>query len=59
MPRKSKTVSYAVTVQLDFDEDILDSDTRIEEALIGELVKIKSGIYENAAFGTILTVSKI
>jgi hypothetical protein len=59
MARKSKIVSYAVTVQIDIDEDSIDHDTPIEEELIGELVKIKSGFYENAAYGTILTVTKI
>jgi hypothetical protein len=59
MSRKSKVVSYAVTVQIDIEEDIIDSDIPVEESLIGELVKIKSGLYENAAYGTILTVSKI
>jgi hypothetical protein len=59
MARKSKIVSYAVAVQIDIDEDIIDHDTPVEEALIGELVKIKSGFYENTAYGTILTVTKI
>jgi hypothetical protein len=59
MPAKTKTRSYTVTVQIDIEDSTIDLDAPVEESLIGELVKVKSGFYENMVYGTILTVSEI
>jgi hypothetical protein len=46
-----------IVVDVEFDTD--DSPEEVKEGLLGELVKVKSGPYENWAMGDIVEVREL
>lgn len=52
-------VRCSVEIEFETDDYIMTNKTRIQEALKKETLKVKSGILENVAVGTILRVNDI
>ena len=48
-----------VTVELEVPKDMVDDVQKLSEELIGKFVKVKEGLYENAAFGFITGIGEI
>lgn len=45
-----------ITAEIDVEDNFVEDDQTIVEDLLGEVVKVKSGVYENIAVGNISSV---
>lgn len=58
MPKK-KPVKYSITAVLEFDRYLTDDPDFNPENLVSEMIKVKTGTYENAVTGYIESIQKI
>lgn len=54
-----KVTRITITAELEIDNRYLDNKDSLVRDLIGQLVKIKSGIYENEAMGHVTSAAII
>lgn len=59
MSKKPKVVQFTITAVLEFDQYFLDNPDFDAQSLISEMIKVKTGIYENAVTGFITSIKKI
>jgi len=59
MTRKEDVWKVEATVELEVPASMVVDAEKLGEELTGEFIKVKGGVYENAAFGSITGVSKI
>ena len=59
MTVKEDIYKVEATVELEVPMSMVDDLEKLGEELTGEFIKVKGGLYENAAFGSITGVSKI
>ena len=51
-----KTTTVIITAELEIDNDMIYDRATLEQELVGQFVKIKSGLYDNVACGNVSSV---
>lgn len=52
----TKTIMFTITATLEIDEDMVYDKAGLRDEILGHFVKIKSGLYDNAACGYVTDV---
>ena len=51
-----KTTKVTLTVDMEIPTCMIDNFAGLKDELVGEIVKVKSGVYENAAIGWVSSI---
>jgi len=57
--KPGKQIRFLVTAEIEIDENHIYEDNPVEDNLIDEFIKIKSGLYENLVSGWVTKVVRI
>jgi hypothetical protein len=50
-----ETVDFLITAEICIPKDMIDDETDVIKCLVDQSIKIKSGVYENMAFGYVIS----
>lgn len=59
MPRTPKMTTIIVTAELSLETELIYDKDTLSKDLLGEWIKVKSGLYENLAAGCISSVKVV
>ncbi len=56
---QGKQITFRVVAELSIPEDWIQDDDPVETSILGEYIKVKSGLYENILSGFVVSVEKL